>query len=556
MVMDNLLSYQVNNLLSDKRTVGSCVNTIEELSVEVYSKIRLGYANKKAASGLMDFDDMQSYLYLWLVKFGSSEDENERNTAAGIRSYCRAMWRDFYIDEAQDVSKIQFEILKSMMTEPDAPNKLLVNLVVIGDDDQCIYEWRGSNPSILLSIGPTFNIRTLVLSTNYRCKRNVLDYASNGIKYNTTRYEKGMKSYMDGGEVEIIKSKKMDLYSLSGIARDCVKKFMSGGSKENEIAVLSRNNFHLWILSNMLLRDGIYCYMTDDMKLTKSYMYRDIKSLFDLSEPSWKSTLTSSMLWKICNYMSKAASSLIGNFQDSTGLSLCDTLGYLLKKFTNRGINFDTAGKKIVIPKQTEQQLDYYMSRLQSVTIDDLEDIYNALNTGDSKKAFEILTFKYLETSSYMYKSKDKKRTIQGIIKYITYLIEEDGVEKTKSLLRVTEQFENSRMGIVGDRVTLSTIHSAKGREWKNVIMFACDNISQPSFDGICSMVDKGVSVSDIFKNIDEERRLFYVGNTRAKDKLTVITYEEPSIFMKEALGEVDNSNNDDRILRLAQGVE
>ena len=72
----------------------------------------------------------------------------------------------------------------------------------------------------------------------------------------------------------------------------------------------------------------------------------------------------------------------------------------------------------------------------------------------------------------------------------------------------------------------------------------------------IRNTIDLIETKQDIFKNIDEERRLFYVVNTRAKDKLTVITYEEPSIFMKEALGEVDNSNNDDRILRLAQGVE
>ena len=120
--------------------------------------------------------------------------------------------------------------------------------------------------------------------------------------------------------------------------------------------------------------------------------------------------------------------------------------------------------------------------------------------------------------------------------------------------LKMVEQFENGTMVIPGPKVTLTTIHSAKGREWTNVIMFACDNVSEPSFDGIYQMIQDDIPVADIFNNIDEERRLFYVGNTRAIKNLFVITYMEPSVFILEALGAFgEPQNNNAKVLELAQ---
>lgn len=916
MLIDNLLSYQVNNLLSDKKTIESYINTLDDLSLQQYTQIRSGYANRKAKAGLIDYDDMQSYLYLWLVKYAKSNDEREVQTSKQVRDYCQAMWTDFYIDEAQDVSKIQFAILRAMMTPIDEPNKLTANLVFIGDDDQCliegtqvyttsgikniediqpwdkvlsgcghsqtvfstvdnvskkhvdtdifviktklgktikgtgnhigfvkllpkedvfytylmyrhdfgfrigttsgvragnrgelrngidvrlmqersdkiwilktsetveeskyweayyaykysipmyrfvtgddgssipktslnidavkrlhkkldtfengqkllndlgmyyeyphripqaegerckinhswfsnkqlnkygthsseisintsnqeyiktfddilkvtdrvsstkynyknarntssdidnqleiidtirkrcdeasiylevdtdakftenkympmpfshfcvgmliptveeyedngyqyfrvlddeivsierehyagyvydlsvpdtrnfvandivvhncIYEWRGSDPSIILSIGPTFDMRTFVLSTNYRCKSEIVDYATTGIKHNSNRYTKDMKSNMPGGDVKILTSEREDLCSLSIAAMNHIKWWIEQGYRLSDIAVLSRNNFHLALLSNMLLREGIYCNLTDDMKLTKSYMYSDIKKLIDISQPCWKSDITQSILWRLCKYMGVQSARVIANFQDSCGLTLGDTLGYLLKTYTGRCLEFD---KRLSIGIQADEKMKYYMRKLSNETLNDLELVYRAVTCDDREKCLQTLMYQYKDVCSYMYKSKDKDRSLYGLIQYVNNLLIKDGFDKMLDFLRVTEQFENGRMGVIGDRVTLSTIHSAKGREWKNVIMFACDNVSQPSFDGICTMVDDGISVHDIFENIDEERRLFYVGNTRAKENLLVITYRQPSVFILEALGAKDIDN-------------
>lgn len=534
MMVDNLLSYQVNNLLSDKKTIGSYVNTLENLTVDKYKIIRKSYSTQKSTKGVIDYDDMQSYLYMWLVKCIGSDNPQDVATGIAVRDYCKAVYNDFYIDEAQDVSKIQFAIIRAMVEDPNKKGNLDKGLVFIGDDDQCIYEWRGSDPSIILSISATFNMQTFLLSTNYRCHKEILEYSSNGIRHNDGRYTKNMNAFNDGGEVKILPIVTEDLCTVSIAAMNHIKWLLANGNENSDIAVLSRNNFHLAILSNMLLREGIYCNITEDMKLTKSYMYQSVKDIINITEPTWKKDLTSKVLWRLCRYMGAGVSAQIAGFQDSCALSLEDTLGYIIKHFVDKTIDFN---KKLNINLQADQQIAYIVSRLSSDTLNDLKVVYKSIIHTDRQEAITALLYQYLEASSFLYKSKDKNRSIRGLVKYIINLMKKDGVDKMLEFLRVTEQFEGGTMVIPGDKVTLTTMHSAKGREWKNVIMFACDNVSQPSFDGIYGMTQDDIPIADIFANINEERRLFYVGNTRAIENLLVLTYMQPSVFILEALG-------------------
>lgn len=769
MTIDNLISYQMNNLLTNKKLVDSYVNTLDELTVEKYSIISASYRKQKEQADCMDYDDMQYYLWLWLVKWQKSSNDFEKQTSTSVMNYCKAVYTDFYIDEAQDVSKIQYEIIKAIVSDPNNNGKLDKNLVFIGDDDQCllggtlvktingdkniedikegdkilsfngtgiienkvigthstginnsvplikietksgksftctadhkvmvkipdrfkdntinvddnqyvindlvreiidnsnnkedelcriksrlnvvgyseklphfgkgvriendyvvtlassispgfifggycdnnivddevtsveiidktelceigakvyclnlannhnyfangllthncIYQWRGSDPSIILTIGAKFNMQTFVLSTNYRCLNEIVDYAATGIKCNNSRFAKSMNAFNIGGSVKICTSAKEDLCTLSILALNQIKYWIANGDKVSDIAVLSRNNFHLALLSNMLLREGIYCNMTEDMKLTKSYMYSDIKDLIALSEPNWNTNLTASTLWKLCRYMGASNSRVIASFQNTFGLTLEDTLGWLIKHFVKKDLDFN---KKFNISLQAEQQMQYQMNRISGNAIDDMILLYETLSNnedtvtadGETINCREVkiknLMYQYLSANTFRYKSQDKARSINGLVQYVINLMKKDGVDKMLEFMRVTEQLESGRMVIPGEKLTLTTIHSAKGREWKDVIMFACDNVSQPSFDGIRGMMDEGIPVNDIYENIDEERRLFYVGNTRAKENLFVITYKQPSVFIMEALGAFDSvGGNDEKIAELVR---
>ena len=462
-----------------------------------------------------------------------------------VRNYCRSLYDYFFIDEAQDVSKLQFAIIKAMIVSDSDDKKIDKELVFIGDDDQCIYEWRGSDPSIILSIGPTFNIKTFVLSTNYRCKSEIVNYAATSVKCNSSRYDKSMQAYENGGSVKIAVCDKEDLCSLSTMAYYHIKYWLSHGEKLGDIAVLCRNNFHLAILSNMLLRDGIYCTMSDDMKLTKSYQFKDIKALIDICQESWKHEAIRTVLWKMCRYMSTSTARMIADFMNNSSLTVRTTLGYILQNMCCVDVGFHDS---VNIPTQAFEKIKYYMRGLGKETVEDLERVYSAikkgvgdprLGNGKPEECLQELLYQYLTGTKYLYKTMDKQRSVKGLVVYINALAHKHGYDGLVEFLRVTQQFENGSSGVIGERITLSTMHSAKGREWRNVIMFGCDNVSEPSLDGIVKLVEDKVDIKDIFENIEQERRLVYVGNTRAKENLVVLTSKMPSMFILESLGGV-----------------
>lgn len=544
LIIDNLLSYQVNNLLSDEKTVSSYVNTLDELTVEKYKAIRQGYVNRKAQAKLIDYDDMQSYLYIFLVRWKDSGNPSEHSQYVSVRNYCRALYDYFFIDEAQDVSKIQFAIVRAIIVSDNDETVIDKQLVFIGDDDQCIYEWRGSDPSIILSVGPEFNIPTFVLSTNYRCKSEIVNYAAASVTCNTSRYDKSMQAFKEGGNVKIAVCEKDDLCSLSTVAYYHIKHLVDSGEKLSDIAVLCRNNFHLAILSNMLLKNGIYCYLSDDMKLTKSYQFKDIDNIIAMCQYSNKHEIIKNVLWKLCRYMNISNANMIAAFMNNSNLAIHQTLGYLLQNTLSVDVGFHD---NVNIPLQALEKIKYYTRGFSRDTVEDLEEVYRALkigvgdpmhgDNGNPAECLRVLLYKYINSTKFLNKTLDKQRSIQGIVVYISKLTDKLGYDGLLEFLRITKQFESGASGIVGDRVTLTTMHSAKGREWKNVIMFACDNVSVPSLDGINKMVSEGVSISDIYANIEQERRLVYVGNTRAKENLLVITGKMPSMFILESLG-------------------
>lgn len=552
--INNLLSYQINCLLRDSDTVASQANTIEDLTVEQYTNIRRGYDLRKRKNNLIDFDDMQTYLYKWLCKDINSSDENTKNLGISVRNYCKAMWTEFYIDEAQDVSKIQFDIIKAIVTNPEDQSKLDRTLVFIGDDDQCIYTWRGADPSIILGISPMFGIPTYALSTNYRCKNEIVDYATTSVKFNNARYNKGMTSNIVGGNVRIAQSKSGDIFDMSKIACDYIKKLIDSNVKQTDIAVMARNNFHLAILSNMLLEGGIYCSMSNDIKLTNNSMYKDLKMILDITDETWKPKLTADILWKVCIYLGVKGARFISTFQDNACLSLSDTLGYMLKNYEEiNDIPFD---KKLNIPPAVDATGREQWRRLSRETVTSILYLYTYMvSEVDKAKAFKGICDMYCQSSAFMYKTQDRSRAIRSLIYYMQDVINRNGIEKAKSFFKMTEQLEQGTMTIPGPKVTLTTIHGAKGKEWKHVIMLACDNVSMPSMDSINKLITQGENISDINKYIDEERRLHYVESTRAKEDLLIISNGTLSLFTLESLGFFKNSTNtNDIAMQVAQG--
>lgn len=547
MVIDNLISYRVNNLMNDNAAVASPACTLADMSVQQFRDIRVGYDKRKFQNNYIDFDDMQLYLYKWLCKDVDSTDEKTRETGIAVRNYCRAMYNEFYIDEAQDVSKIQYAIIKAIVANPDT-GLLDKALMFIGDDDQCIYKWRGAAPEIILTIGTSMNMPNFVLSTNYRCQNEVVDFAHRSIKYNSTRFNKGMNANENGGTVNIQQSISTDLYELSKIAYNKIKELLANGERRSDIAVLCRNNAQLSILNNMLAeKDGIYCSIPEEMKLTKTYIYTDIKNVITLASNRCNGKVTGQTMWKLCDMMTAHMSRQIGAFQDENGLQAIDALKYIGKNVIGMSGDIVEIERELTIDYKSEQKLKYAFARLKQDTREAFKVLLQILTIEDEEKRINQTITKYLTTTEFLYKNTDKNRTLRGIVHYMQDVIRQKGLGDAMRFFRVIEQLEGGDFRPPKDTIRMSTIHGAKGREWKNVILFACDNESMPGFSGLEKMVDNELPQSDIYDSIDEERRLYYVGCTRAKEHLEIITSPHPSVFLMESLGEyagIDGSTN------------
>lgn len=535
-LIDTLLSYQVNNLMGDEQLVKSKVFTLENVTKEQYVAVRTGYQKRKLENEYIDFDDMQLIMYSMLVNSNSSE----------VSNYCRSVYTDYYIDEAQDISKIQFAILRALITDSN-------KLVFIGDDDQCIYEWRGADPSIIQNICSYYDIKKMILSTNYRCKNSIVDMAAVGIKHNSGRTEKTMNANTNGGSIKICDTASDNIYSISKYAYKHIKYLVEEeGVSPGDIAVLSRNNQHLSILNNMLFADGIYCTAAQEMRFTKSNLYKDLRGVLELATNQYSKHLTENYLWKVCQYLGTKGAKTIAQIQDTVCLSLKDTLGLIL---TISGYNSDLKwNKQIKIANALRAKIEYIYEALKAQTLNDMKVLYKLYELDENNTASGMLAM-YETACEFMYKPQDRKRILKGFVEYMLDMIRKEGLDELKSRLRATEQYEDGKVAVPGAKITLSTMHGAKGKEWKHVILFAADNITFPSFENIYGMIKKGVSIRDISDSIDEDRRLCYVACTRAKEELTILTdSNNMSVYLLESLGIFNppDGSNDMHIISMA----
>ena len=534
-LVDSLISFQVNNLMTDDTLTKSYKFTLETVTPTEYGMIRKRYAELKKEKGLLDFDDLQMYMYLVLVHQGNKD----------ILEYCRNKWEYIFIDEFQDVSKIQFEILRKLVTDPD-------KLVVIGDDDQCIYQWRGADPSIILNICGYYDIPKFVLSTNYRCGGEIVKKASVGIKHNINRTDKTMIPFNEGGRIKFCNSGSSNLYDMSLSAYNYVMDLINNkGVRPKDIAILSRNNMSLLILNNLLYRSGVFSDLRPEIKFTNNIVYKDIRDLISIADNTYNHNIIKRALWKVCRYLGVKGANFIGNFMYETGASIKDTLGFLLTRYGK-----SSSSKKVVwngslkVHTKVLNKLEYQYNRLSIDTEVYLIGVYNCLCMEDKAQSFKDIISLYEDSSSFLFNTPERERNYLGITKYIVDMIDTQGYNETVSVLLSSEQYENSKEFIPVDKITLSTMHGAKGKEWKYVLLFANDNISLPSFSGINKMVQDRVKHSDICLSIDEDRRLSYVGWTRAKEELVIFTdFENPSVYSLEALGLMDTIDSNKYII-------
>lgn len=438
----------------------------------------------EACSGI-DFDDQLVLAYDIL-----RSDKSWLNRIQNVYSY-------FCVDEAQDTSGIQYEIIKLMASKSK-------NIFMVGDEDQSIYAFRGAYPDALLNFKNEYqNPFILRLETNYRSTGKIVDKAATFIAKNSNRYPKEMHSVREEGEEpEVIAvESRMDQYTV--IVQTAEK------AVESQTAILYRDNVCGLPLVDRMIKRGIPFRLKDTEELL--FFFED-KGVADI-----KAFLSVSINDKDVDSFEKIY------YKCNAGIEK-KCLKWLRYKVTKEQKSIFAAlsewysyGNRPSSDKRRSEKFENVVKPLRTMKPSDaIRHVYDCgygdylINHGLSSQHIDI-----------MIAIAQEDKTIQDFLKHLDIL---------KSQMTILEKGDE---GIV-----LSTIHSSKGLEYDTVYIM-------DSYLGMLPHTTGELSEED-YKNYQEERRLFYVAMTRAKNHLYLFRIlESTNLFVDELFPNTDLSVED-----------
>ena len=413
---------------------------------------------------LIDFDDMLLYTYELFEK----------------RKDILASWQKKYqyilVDEFQDINQIQYDILR-MLALPEN------NLFIVGDDDQSIYRFRGSKPEIMLNFTKDYpETKRILLDVNYRCQKNIVDASLNLISHNKERFEKKISANQSAREpvriLQFAQQREQNLYVVEEI-----KKAVQGGAKLSDFAVLFRTNTQPRLLMEQFMEYNIPFRTKEQIpNLYAHWAVRDIFAYIQIAQGSRKRRDFLQIMNRPKRYIGR--DSLYG-----------ETISFEEWKRMYE--------KQPWIAERIER-LAYDIQMLQNMSP------YAAINyirkgIGYDDYLKEYAGQRHMKTEDLTDVLDELQTTARG---YKSYEQWQEHIRKYTEEMRMIAEQKNSNP----DAVTLATLHSSKGLEF--LIVYIVD-------------VNEGImpyKKAVLEKELEEERRMFYVGMTRAKHALTLCT--------------------------------
>lgn len=448
--------------------------------VEIFEKVFDKYTQRKKDLNVLDYDDLLYYWYKLLL-----EDERIRKLLNE-----RILW--LLVDEYQDTNYIQGEIIKLMRSE----NK---NVLVVGDDAQSIYSFRGATIENILSFPNIFpGTRIFYLIHNYRSTPEIINLANEIIKRNVNQYYKEIKPiFKSGPKPKLVWVK--DEEEEAQFVVEVIKELHKEGVKYKDIGILFRSNYHSMAVQMELSVQGIPYEVRGGLRFFEQAHIKDVIALLKvIFNP--QDEISAQRFFKLFPGIGRAYAKKIAQVLKETK----DFEKIFYMSFTGRTLE----GIKI---------LKNVWDKVKNISIQNFSDIIRIFHK-------EYYT-EYLRKVYPDY--KDREMDINQLIMLAERY---DSLEKFLSELtlytyageKILEEEDKEK-----DYVVLSTIHQAKGLEWHAVFILRLVQGEFPSFRS--------------FDNIEEERRLFYVAVTRAKRELYVTTYltkklKDMNIFLKPSI--------------------
>lgn len=483
-VSDEKVKEVINNISVFKTSGASLQNFSPSIDKGIFDAAFNVYEQYRKEKNVYDFDDLQI----------GCRDLFKKNYRV-LKGYGE-LFKHILVDEFQDCDSMQVEILK-LLNESNS-------IFAVGDEDQCIYGFRGSKPECMVEFSEHFiGGDKLPLSTNYRCPKNIVEISMNVIKNNSMRNEKNITAYkeQDGG-IKVLNNvnENSQAEEISCIILNRMETF-DKNYKDN--AILYRTNVECRSLIDIFIRKRIPFRLLDkEYDFFQHFICKDIVAYLKLSIDKSDKESFLKIINKPFRYISK--------------------------------LNLDNLRRNSVKEDCFEMVKDIEgVPIFQMKMLDKLKKDIHALNKISLKSAIDniVLSIGYHDyIKEYCSKFKIDLGEMEDVIDEFRQSIE--GYNSIIAFLahveQVKEEISKHKKNTDEDAVILSTIHGVKGMEFKNVYLINCNEENIPH-------------INSIEKNIEEERRLFYVGVTRAVDNLWLCIsknvkgkVKETSRFIKE----------------------
>ena len=484
--VQNAISNAKNQLMGPKAMERDADSFFQQKVAEIYKL----YAKKLRTNNALDFDDLLMISVLLL-------EEHEE-----VRVKYQNRFKYILVDEYQDTNGAQYQLTKILAAKHH-------NLCVVGDADQSIYGWRGADIRNIMDFEQDYpEARTIKLEQNYRSTKNILAAANAVIEHNINRKKKELWTENTTGEKITVYEAGDERDEAQFIATTVMKQKTIFNASYGDIAILYRTNAQSRVVEETFMRSGIPYTMVGGLKF---YDRKEIKDILAYLRVIYNPLDTVSLM-RIINVPKRGlgAASLgkIAAYADANGLTVFDVIS-----------NPDTLDAIPGITARTKKPLELfatfifkYMGYQANMHIDDLIE-------------------KVLEESGYLRELKEENKPenesrIENLKEFIGVARDFEKSEENPTLenflatLSLVSDIDNAELE--DDRVTLMTLHAAKGLEFPTVFMIGME---EGLFPHSRTLMDEN--------EIEEERRTCYVGITRAERKLYLTCARQRTIYGK-----------------------
>ena len=455
----------------------------EKCSADAFRNIYRNYERHRKELKKIDFDDM---LVLCYELFRSRPD---------VLAQWQKKFRYVLIDEFQDINRIQYDVIR-MLAQPEN------NLFVVGDDDQAIYGFRGADSELMLGFGKDFpDAKQILLGMNYRSTANIVQNSLKLIENNVERYSKKLEANREGGSCLHIQEVKDPVEEAEYVLEE-IQKCKENGIKEEEIAILFRVHTDARAVVEAMVERKIPFQMKEHLpNIYEHFIAKDIMAYFRLATGKRRRQDFLQVMNRPKRYLGRdSVSGSQVSFEDMRKF-YCDK-DWMIDRIDQ--FEWDV---KMLMKMAPYAAIQYIRKR---IGYDDFLKEYAFTHQINRSDLNEVLA-----------EIEEAAKAFSSVEEWFAH------VEEYTETLKVKEKERNRpRPG-----VRLMTIHASKGLEFKQVFLIAANEGRIP------------YQKAKTDKEIEEERRLFYVAMTRAKDFLKICYVKikngkevTPSRFVDELL--------------------